>query len=65
MEKLSEQTNVLNRKDFVNEVELKETYKREESIRKYIDMIEIKPLDENVRVKNFDEYVYHKNGISD
>lgn len=51
-------TNLLNREEFINEQELKEKYADEiQPLKKYDEMIEMKPLGEKERVKKFDEYI--------
>lgn len=51
-------TNLLNREEFINEQELKEKYADEiQPLKKYDEMIEMKPLGEKERVKKFDEFI--------
>lgn len=51
-------TNLLKREDFINEQELKDKYADEiQPLKKYDEMIELKPLGDKERVKKFDEYI--------
>lgn len=51
-------TNLLKREDFINEAVLKEKYTDEiQPLKKYDEMIEMKPLGDKERVKKFDEYI--------
>ncbi len=51
-------TNLLKREDFINEQELKDKYADEiQPLRKYDEIVEMKPLNDKERVKKFDEFI--------
>lgn len=51
-------TNLLKREDFINEQELKDKYADEiQPLKKYDEIVEMKPLGEKERVKKFDEFI--------
>ena len=61
MRKMSDgMTYILSRKDFISEGELKERYNEIKPLEKYGDMIKLKLLDENEKVKKFDDYIDSK-----
>lgn len=57
MDKSSIMTNILKREDFVNEQSLNEKNEDIKPLKKYAEMINLKPLNENERVKKFEEYI--------
>lgn len=57
MDKSGKMMNILKREDFVNELSLNEKNEDIKPLKKYAEMINLKPLNENERVKKFEEYI--------
>ena len=55
MEKLDKLTNILKRKDFVDEADMKEQNNDIGPLKKYGGLIDLKPLSEKESSKKFDE----------
>lgn len=57
MDKSSIMTNILKREYFVNEQSLNEKNEYIKPLKKYAEMINLKPLSNKDRVKKFEEYI--------
>ena len=57
MDKSGRMTNILKREDFVNEQSLNEKKEDIKPLKKYAEMINLKPLSDKDRVKKFEEYI--------
>lgn len=57
MDKSGRMTNILKREDFVNEQSLNEKNEDIKPLKKYAEMINLKPLSDKERVKKFEEYI--------